>query len=1166
MTVVGVPQCMDLDKQQSSVGTLAYLQQLLALETGPDDSKEDSLAGHMSAKPKPRTGTPTSERAKKYKEVQPTTINEAVAIFGQRTTAAFSTAVVGTPEEQLKWPVRGLIRDVGGVIDNSWWTGLEVVPETPLADHKVRPDLATLLNGQLVGFIELKAPGKGANPLRFSGHDKAQWERLRALPNLIYTDGFEFTLWQDGELVVSTKFDDDPSAVGASLKAPSTLSNLFEQFLRWRPISPRSAKELARTTARMCRLLREEVVGQLAAGSPGFKTLIATWRKALFAEASDNEFADGYAQAVTFGMLMARAQGTSLENLDLAAQGLGDTLIGAALRVLTFTRRNEKPMAMLKTLQRVLDAVNWDLVASDGPDTWLYFYEDFLAEYDGDLRKQTGSYYTPPQVVTEMVRLVNDVLQTRFALPEGLSSKAVTIADPAAGTGTFLLAALRHISAVVEESQGPGAVPAAVEEAAARMIGFDIQLGPFAVAQIRLMAEFRELIGADPAVPPRMYIADTLANPYVAEEVLSPFLEPITESRNEANRIKKDERIMVVLGNPPYKDRAQSSGGWITQGDQAKEGPLKDWIPPKSWKQGTQVRHLHNLYVYFWRWATWKVFDQYPAADNGIVCFVSSAAFLNGTAFEKMRQYLRETADEIWVIDCSPEGHQPDVSTRFFGGVQQPICIVLACRAIKTKHEKPALVRFRQLAAGHRDTKFAALAEVTLEDAGWETCPSDWRAPFRPQASGAWATYPSLSDLFIYNGNGTMIARTWPVAPDEESLRKRWLALHQASRSSQAELFQTPSGNGKPVDRHIDKVPSTGLPNFELRHSSVRSDKGACVTPVRYAFRSFDRQYIIPDVRLINRPNPALWAGYSGEQIYITAPMDRAPTCGPAVTVTGAVPDAHHYNGRGGRVFMMWQDSEAQVSNVSSQVLTVLTSRLRRRVETEDVLAYVVAITSHSGFIERFKKDLSIPGIRVPITSNPDLFADAVNLGRQVIWLQTFGERFCDKAAGRPNAVPRVDSPPRIPVGGTIAGIDGALPDEISYDVSRRRLNVGTGYIDNVAPEVWSYQVSDTPVVKQWFSYRRQNRDRPKMGRAGSNLSNIGPSKWPAEYTTELLALIAVLTRLIELEPRQADLLARICNGRTISLELLSGPSAPKKTRRATKVIPEQAVLPFKKR
>ena len=101
---------------------------------------------------------------------------------------------------------------------------------------------------------------------------------------------------------------------------------------------------------------------------------------------------------------------------------------------------------------------------------------------------------------------------------------------------------------------------------------------------------------------------------------------------------------------------------------------------PPEWGASAHAKHLRNLYVYFWRWATWKVFDQNKDADTGIVCFITVQGFLNGPGFQRMREYLRQKANDIWVIDCSPEGHQPDVNTRIFQGVQQPVCIVLAAR------------------------------------------------------------------------------------------------------------------------------------------------------------------------------------------------------------------------------------------------------------------------------------------------------------------------------------------------------------------------------------------------------------------------------------------------------------------------------------------------------
>ena len=124
-------------------------------------------------------------------------------------------------------------------------------------------------------------------------------------------------------------------------------------------------------------------------------------------------------------------------------------MIGAALRLLTDDAENQATLkTSLGTLTRVLDAVDWPTISKGQPDAWLYFYENFLEVYDNELRKQTGSYYTPPQVVDAMVRLVDQVLHSpdRFNLRDGLASPAVTVADPAVGTGTFLLSIMRRIA------------------------------------------------------------------------------------------------------------------------------------------------------------------------------------------------------------------------------------------------------------------------------------------------------------------------------------------------------------------------------------------------------------------------------------------------------------------------------------------------------------------------------------------------------------------------------------------------------------------------------------------------------------------------------------------------------------------------------------------------
>ena len=483
-----------------------------------------------------------------------------------------------------------------------------------------------------------------------------------------------------------------------------------------------------------------------------------------------------------------------------------------------------------------------------------------------------SEWWTAPQVVEAMVRLVDEGLRSdqRFALPEGLASTNVTVADPAVGTGTFLLGVLRQIAQATEADLGPGAVPGVVEAAVSRLIGFEIQFGPFAVAQLRILAELHALLDDPDATPDlRLFVTDTLGNPYAEEEYLPQILMPIGESRRRANEIKRQENIVVVIGNPPYKEQSKGLGGWIESGSIGNEdnAPLRQCMPPSSWGVGTHTKHLRNLYIYFWRWATWKVFgDGIPSLieerdpdRKGIIFFITVAGFLNGPGFQKMRADLRSGAEEIWVIDCSPEGYQPNISTRVFEDVQQPICMVMALRSAEGS-STPASVRYRVLPRGRREDKFAALKEIALDDDRWAECPSDFRAPFLPTLTGSWAGFPALADLFAYDGSGVMPGRIWIIAPDRASLVLRWETLQsEADAEEKQELFHPHS-----TDKHIHKMLKKGLHGHEFRPMPIALDDAPVITPVRYGYRSFDRQWIIPGGRIINQPNGNHLATHSG--------------------------------------------------------------------------------------------------------------------------------------------------------------------------------------------------------------------------------------------------------------------------------------------------------------
>jgi hypothetical protein len=1079
------------------------------------------------------------------------TLADAISAFGKDAKAKLSnSAATGQPEDQLRKPLENLFE---ALADLTGKTGMvTLVGETSLAGMQTRPDYSVTIGAgkakALVGFIEVKAPGKGADPRKFKDqHDKEQWAKLKALPNILYTDGSGFSLWQDGELVSLVQLEGDIESDGAKLAPPPALLPLIESFLGWNPIPPRNAHALAVTAARLCRFLRDEVVEQMAPEDSALRDLAKDWRGLLFPEANDAQFADGYAQAVTFGLLMARSE--KIELADGLAKVAGElaesnTLIGRAFRLLTEQEKLLGPS--LDTLVRVLDAVQWDVIAKGNPEAWIDFYELFLSVYDNRLRKLTGSYYTPPEVVRAMVRLCDEALRTRFDKPAGLADPEVQIADPAVGSGTFLLGLLRHMADWKEADEGKGAVGPFITEAAKRLFGFELQFGPFAVAQLRLHAEMIELNAKG---TPHLFVTDTLGDPNQAFERGTGIYAALSKSQEAANEVKRTQPITVVIGNPPYKEKAKGKGSWVEEGSGNSPGLLIDWQPPKKWGVGAHAKHLRNLYIYFWRWAAWKVFESGhgKAEPSGIVCYITVAGFLNGPGFQKMREQLRRECDEIWVIDCSPEGHQPEVATRIFQGVQHPVCITIASRSPSNDPEKPARVHYRSLAKGRREAKFEELKSVSLASKGWVDGASDWRAPFLPELTGGWADFVPLDSVVGDRGSGVMPGRTWIIAPDAQSLERRWKRLlDQKDPEERAKLFHPHEGGDRTISKATDGLPGQGSVasidfGLDNKDSADPTKKASALDalklqkPLPYGFRSFDRHQIIPDKRLINRPNPKLWETYGPKQVYLTAQMDRPPSNGPGATLCSIIPDLHHYAGRGGRVFALWEDAEAQNDNITYAAMKALTKQHGAAPKPEDVFAYVAALLANPAYTEKFKADLVRPGLRVPLTADKTLFAKAADIGREVIWLHTFGERFADPAQDRPAGQPKLADAerPKVLAGHPIPDTPQAFPDTIDYDPAKRELKIGSGIIAPVAPEVWAYEVSGKQVLRQWFSYRRNNREKPQIGdrRAPSKLGEIQPDHWLPEYTTELLNVINVLGLLVRLEPKQAALLDEIVDG-----------------------------------
>ena len=1073
-----------------------------------------------------------------------------------------SGQVAGFNEETLTAPTRDLIGAMGALVGAG---DLLVVDKSSVevAGASVGvPDLSVYAKGLLRLVVELKAPGKGADPRAFKGrHDQVQWQRYSQLPNIVYTDGNTWTLWRAGDL------HGPPLGVCADLTDPSEpvapdaqkVLRFFGDALAWTPPAITSTRQLARQTALRCRALRADV-GAL----PGetLASLTRDWRDVLFPELDDGQFVDAYAQTVAFALLAASGLGIELsldvdpkryDRLGLLLHHVAETLgaargvLGKALALLTTDPQvRSQVAASLDSMVALAAALDWTAIrSSGGSDDWMDFYETFLADYDPELRKLSGSYYTPRPVVEWMTRFTDRTLVDLFDLPDGYANPNVTVVDPALGTGTYLVGVLDRIADAVTVRVGPGQAAAAMNAAlAGRVIGFESQACPYAVAQLRLVESLKardpNLTPAEPAI----YLTDTLADPDAGAGQQMLFMKPITESRERADEIKRETPVKVVIGNPPYRVGAPQTS-WV-----AKE-MLDDWKTPTEWGVSAHTRNMSNLYVYFWRWAAWKVFENSGGDEGeqaGIVSFITPTGWLDGDGFQQMRAWLNKWCSHMWILDLSPEGLHAPSRTQVFEAMRQPVAVVTAVRV--PGHQTSSEVRYHKVPAGDRYSKFAHIADlVTLDDARWEPItqgPLGARSPLTPPASQAWQQMPSIEDLLPWNAKAMMIGRTWPVAPDPDILQKRWEKL--LAQQDDAEMSRYLKEH-KP-DCTIHKELTDNLTAACREPGPLKNRQPSTAQVVEYGYRSFDRQYVIRDKRLINRPNPSLWAAHSDNQIHLAAPAlgtankrpKIAASTGQIVSFSAHIPDMDHLDGRGGPTHPLWRDPEAASANTDTATLTYLATVYGRQVTGPDVFAYIAAVAAHPGFTDTFRDELvNAKTMRVPLTNDPALFDNAVRLGRRILYLSTFGKRCAppDVSSGCPRPPekgPSVETP--IPTQAESLTHDPHTETLTVSGHSKRTAAVGT--IANVSADVFAYSTATINVLESWFKYRRHNPG----GKKTSPLDNKVPASWQPHYTDDLIDLLNVLALLVAERPAQQTLLDNVLAGAQITRDHLSSAGA----------------------
>ncbi len=1052
----------------------------------------------------------------------------ALRDFYDHLAETFARAHDAHPEDQLKTPLQNFLKNIGPIL------GLEVASYTEARAPEVhgRPDIGVTVANLLCGYIELKAPNVNVNPRTFRGANKKQWEKFRNIPNLIYTNGTDWHLFRNGEQIDSiVRFAGDPTISGAEAVTEEnarTLERLMRDFLSWEPILPANPRGLAQLIAPVCRLIRDDVLKELDDPESPITILAGEWRDYLFPDADDERYADAYAQTLTYALLLARLQGEETFNVSAAADNLrsGHALLARVLELFIDPEARERIRVGADVLERLISAIPAARLLERYPDLWLYFYEDFLSAYDNKLRKDYGVYYTPAEVVRCQVNLISEVLETDFSKPFNFADEGVTFLDPGCGTGTYPIAAIHHALESVREQQGEGAVPQRASQMARNMHAFEILVGPYAVAHLRLTQAISVEGGALPEDGVHVYLHDALESPFAEPPgQRDMFHLPLREENRRARRVKEATRVLVCFGNPPYNrqqiDPEESGvarkGGWVRFGDEddTETAILQDFLnPAREEGAGVHLKNLYNDYVYFWRLALWKVLE--TVEDGGIVSFITASSYLRGPGFVGMREVMRRLFDNVWIIDLEGDNLGARKTENIFN-IQTPVAIAVGVRRGALDTESPAEVRYTKI-IGTRKEKLKRLDEVTrFDDLEWRECYDGWRQPFLPRGHGAYFEWARITDIFPWQYSGVQFKRTWPIAPTEDTLRWRWRTFAEADIREKPQLFrQTRS-------RRIDRVYSDYLTGEDLPNLCDLG-REECPQIQRYAYRSFDRQHAFADNRFADRPRAPLWHVAGPNQVYMTSLLTGVLGRGPAATITATPPDLHHFRGSfGGKdVIPLWRDPDGREANVTLGVLERLEEEYDRSATPSDLFAYAYAILASPVYVSQYSEELVEPGPRLPLTRDATLFARLAELGRRLIWLHTFGDRMVPDNERSGRVLPGEARFVR-PIPETEAG----YPEDYAYDSETRTLRVGAGEIRPVAPEVFDFSVSGFKVVRRWLDYRK----RGGAGRRSSALDRIEPRMWGAALNDELLNVLWVLEHTLSLYPELEEALREVIAG-----------------------------------
>ncbi len=952
---------------------------------------------------------------------------------------------------------------------------LTVVPEFTTAGIG-RPDIALKRKGEPPrAFVELKLPSKPDDPARYrDAHDKRQFERFQSLPVWAVSNFKNMRVFHRSEEIHAVEIVParalDPMTSDARAEKTILACDLaaFEAALK--PLALASpppagdAKELAANLAHAARLIRGIIEDRLAELRLSAKTneplqrVRDEFRDVIFAHPAsegysaahfDHLFAMAFAQTLAFGLLLAREAHTSPIDHHAWEHIPDDTLLlGSILSVLSQKNMRDEIGVGFDV---IIDAVNtFDpiiLAQTTGkPDPVLHFYEYFLEVFDPEARKRYGVYYTPVDLVSYIVSAIDRALRDHLGTA-GLTDENVRLLDPATGTGTFLLGVIEHVRRAVEASSGPGAIDGALRALASRIFGFEILVGPYAVAHYRLrhalrISKVNQKIG--------VYLTDALSEPGAAAVAggLGFQSDNLIAERHEADELKRRLPILAIIGNPPYLrlaagDVGQLVGDWMNKLWADLKAPVRD----AGW--GNDLNAFPELSVAFWRWSLWKLFESEDAPGRGVVAFISNRSFISGHPYAGLRQRMREHFDRIEIIDLQGDtrlGERAGVEgDEGVFDIKVGTAITLAIADGSKMPGELAEVIYTDCWAEGLVTRKDKL-EWLKDGVDTGARPGGVRVErgllddMKPEPFANY-NWMSLNESFLFKRSGIETQRDpflYSFSPTE--LRNRIIAF----LSSTDEEAQTMFNDSR-------SKTSANARNHTFNQKKI----------IKTAYRPFDFRYLYNHPAYGDFLRPELQSVWGSTNICLYA-LPTGTRAGPAVWCHGTLPDRHAFRGSYGGYAFPLRDNRPGYGpfNIDPALLGGLAMAYGTAVNAQEAFDAILALLSATSYTLRFAQDLEDTFPHIPFPADYELFAKAAAIGREIRAVETFARP--PGAAWLTTAIARVETAPQGPL-----HVGGRVNDEIFL------CQDGSGRVSGVSEAIWSFSVSNYRVLPRWLEARK---------------------------------------------------------------------------------------------